>query len=435
MIKEKSKNREAPIIKEDMPDPSDEKELQPPRQRNFFVFKSLQYRDYRWLWLGTFAAFMAISMQMVNRGWLVLRLTNDSPFALSIVMMSFAFPMIFVPLLGGALADRLSRKQIIILTQSGNVVLTLLLATLDLTDLIRFWHLIVIGFLNGTMASFNMPSRQSIISDIVPAKDLMNAVSLNSSGMNMTRIVGPALAGVLIIFIDTAGVFYLIAFTYAVSVFFMTLIREDKKTAEKSGKGVSADILEGLKYARRNSTLLGLLILMFLPSLFGFPYIALLPAWAREVLNAQSDGLGLLMMSMGVGSLVGTLLLASLNNLRRRGIFLLATGFVWGLSMAVSSQCLSYATALCSVFFLGFLSSFFMALNMSLLQIYSSVEMRGRINSMAMMAFGIMPLSVIPFGAVAERMGTDVSLMIAGIILSLFTLAFFIAYPKFRKVE
>ena len=144
------------------PEYEGEKSRPLPHRRVFSVFQSFRYGDYRWLWLGTFFSFMAVGMQQVTRGWLVLRLTDDSPFALALVMMSFALPLTFVSILGGVLADRIPRRQIILLSQGGNAILTLFLATLDITGLILFWHLLVIGFCNGTLAAFNMPSRQSI---------------------------------------------------------------------------------------------------------------------------------------------------------------------------------------------------------------------------------------------------------------------------------
>lgn len=372
-------------------------------------------------------------MQQITRGWLVLRLTDDSPFALSLVMISFAMPLTFTSLLGGALADRLAKKQMLILSQGGNFLLILTLATLDFTGLIRFWHIIVIGLINGTMAAFNMPSRNSMIPEIVPEKGLMNAISLNSSGMNITRIIGPALAGVLIIFLETAGVFYLIAFINALSILFTSLINDGNTAAGGTGKGVTADILDGCRYAKENPVLMGFVIISFVPALFGFPCIALLPAWSREALNAQSDGLGLLMMVMGMGSLAGTVTLASISRFKRRRLFLIANGLIWGLALIFFSRCFTYSTALPCIFFVGFVSSIFMALNMTLMQVYSSAEMRGRIVSMSMMTYGIMPLSLIPFGALAERIGTPGSLEIAGMILCFFMAAFYFAHPRFRE--
>ena len=404
-------------------------------QGSFPALHSFKYRDFRWLWIGTFFSFAAVNMQQITRGWLILRLTDDSPLALSLVMMSFALPLTFASLIGGAMADRVARQKMIIICQSGNAFMTLLLAILDITGLVRFWHLMVLGFINGTLAAFNMPSRQSIVSDIVSQKELMNAISLNSAGMNLTRIVGPALAGFLIIYFDTGLVFLMIACVHAVSVVCTSFIATGKKSTSDPGQGVFSDILLGFRYARGNSTLFCLVIMCFVPALFGFPYIALLPAWAKEVLDVKADGLGFLMMFMGLGSLTGTLVLASIRHMKKRGTVLLANSLGWGISLFVFSQSLSYSTAFAALFLVGLISAVFMSLNMTLMQSYSSNEMRGRIVSMAMMTFGIMPLSAVPFGAVAEKIGTANSLGIAGVLLLLFTITFIFLFPRFRKIS
>ena len=149
---------------------------------------------------------MAMNMLFLTRGWLVLELTDDSPLMLALAMLSLGLPMTFVSLIGGVLADRVPRKNMIIFAQTGNAVVTSVLATLDLLDVVQFWHVFVIGLANGTLMAFNMPSRQAIVSDIVPERRLLNAVALNNSGMNLTRIVAPAAAGLLIIALDTSGV-------------------------------------------------------------------------------------------------------------------------------------------------------------------------------------------------------------------------------------
>jgi MFS family permease len=403
-------------------------------RRSLSALQSFQYRDFRWLWLGTFISFLAVMMQQITRGWLILRLTNDSPLALSMVMIAFSLPLTFASLLGGALADRVARKYVILVSQSGNALLTLILATLDVTGLIRFWHLMVLGFMNGTLAAFNMPSRQSLVSEIVPPENLLNAISLSSAAMNMTRIAGPAVAGILIIYMDTAGVFFLIALIHAFSALSTAMIRTAKNPVGRTQKGMVSDIREGFRYAWRDSALSSLVIMGFVPALFGFPYVALLPAWGREALNIQSDGLGLLMTSMGVGSLVGTLILASIRQLKGRGAFLLANSLAWGVSLFFFSRTGSYATALPLLFLVGFMSGTFMSLNMTLMQFYSSAEMRGRIVSMAMMTFGIMPLSGVPFGVIAEKVGTAHSLGLSGLLLCVFTAVFFLARPAFLKV-
>ena len=399
------------------------------------MFESFEYPDFRWLWTGSFANFMAMGMQMMARGWLVLRLSDDSPLALSFVMIAFVLLMTCVSLIGGALADRIPKKYILMGVQAGNAIMTGLLATLDLTGLIRFWHLIAIGLVNGSLMAINMPSRQALISDLVPREKLMNAISLNNSGTNLTRTIGPALAGVLIVYIDTAGVFYLITGCYLFSFFSVAMIKTTNSSPNGRGKGMTTDIREGLKYAIKDSTLRGLIITLFMPVFFGFSLIILLPAWAREALQVQSDDLGLLMMVLGSGSLVGSLILAAVRNLNRRGRWLLILGFLWGCTMVFFSKATSYATAMPFLFVAGFMSAIFMALNMTLLQTYSVDNMRGRIMSIAMMSFGMMPLSVLPFGAIAEKIGTPNALCVSGAMLTILTVIFTIVYPNFRKIN
>jgi MFS family permease len=374
-------------------------------------------------------------MQMITRGWLVLRLANDSPLALSLVMMAFAVPMTFISPIGGVLADRIPRKYMVMFSQGGNVIMTLILATLDFTGLIRFWHLMVLGAINGSLMAINMPSRQALVSDIVPVDKLMNAVSLNNSGMNLSRIIGPAIAGILIIYIDTAGTFYLISACYLGAVLSMAMLKTDRNQTGRRVNSIMEDIRAGLSYAAGDQAILGLIIILFVPALFGFPFTALLPAWARESLDAQSDVLGILMMAMGIGALTGSLILASMNNLAKRGVFLLILGISWGVVLTLFSQVTSYRSAIFLLLILGLLSAVFMSLNMTLLQTYVSSEMRGRIMSISMMTFGAMPLGAVPFGALAEGIGTPNALGLSGLLLTAFTLVFTLMNREFRKIS
>ena len=398
------------------------------------MLESFQFRDFRWVWLSSFTSFMAMNMQMIVRSWVILRLTGDSPAALAWTMLSFAVPMTFVSLVGGALADRLPRRSMMIVGQGGNVAVTLTIATLDATGVITFWHLMASGFLGGSLMAINMPSRQAIISDIVPEDKLTNAIALSNSAMNVTRILGPAVAGILILLIGTSGVFYLVAAVYLLSVVSVMGINAGQTGVGSSGRSMFGDIKEGLAYAASNSTLLALIIMAFIPVLFGMSYYALLPAWAREALDVQSDGLGMLMMLMGIGALAGTLILAALTNFKRRGALLLVVCVTWGVALAAFSQTTSYAAAVPLLLLVGLASGIFMSLNFTMLQVYATREMRGRIMSIAMMTFGVMPLSAVPFGIMAEETGTPNALLLSGVLLTVFTVIFALAYPRFRHI-
>jgi MFS family permease len=398
------------------------------------TLESLRFRDFRRLWIGALSSFMAMNMQMIARGWLILRLSGDSPLALSLVMMAFALPMTIMSPIGGSLADRFSRKHIVIFSQLGNGLMTLVLATLDLTGSVRFWHLMAIGVVNGSLFAFNMPSRQSLISDLVPSGMLMNAISLNSSAMNLSRVVGPAAAGLLIIYLDTAGAFYMIAFFYMCSALFTVLVRTAGGQVRKHRGTMLEEIREGFSYAARDKTLSGLIVMLFVPALFGFPCVALLPAWAKEALHVEPGGLGLLVTVFGVGALTGSLLLASMRNINKRGRFLLALSLGWGLGIMLMAVPVTYLTAIPILLGVGLANAQFMSMNMTLIQTYVASEMRGRVMSISMMTFGAMPLSVIPFGALAEKIGTPAALGLSGAMLMAFTLIFAWIKPDFRKI-
>ena len=399
------------------------------------IFETLQIRDFRWIWIGSFISFMAMNMQMITRGWLVLRLENDSPLALVLVMVSFAAPMTVVSLVGGALADRFPKKNLIIVSQSANAVMTFVLAMMDASGTIWFGAVLIIGVVNGSMMAINMPSRQAIISDIVPETKLMNAVALNNSAMNLTRIIGPALAGFLIVFIDTSGVFYLISAIYVLSALSLLMVKTNAVQAKGARKGVGKDIFEGLRYVWGDMNLRGLILMAFIPSLFGFTLFALLPVWAREALNVNSSDLGILMTMMGVGALIGTLGLAGIRKFSRRGVLLLGLGVLWGVTLVGLANSMIFPVAMPFLLIVGLISSVYMSLNMTLTQVSSAPEMRGRVMSIMMMTFGLMPIGALPFGTIAEYIGTANALTISGALLSVLILVFAFAYPAFKRIE
>ena len=254
--------------------------------------------------------------------------------------------------------------------------------------------------------------------------------------MNMTRIIGPALAGFLIVLIDTSGVFFLVAGIYVFAAASMSMVNASPTSTTAPRKGMAGDIKAEFAYAASNQAMSGVIFLMLLSTLFGFSFWALMPAWAREALDVQSDGLGILMTIMGAGALVGTLGLAAMQNLKRRGLVLLASCLIWGVALAAFSQVTDYVVAVPFLLIIGMVSSVFMSLNMTMMQVLAPPEMRGRMMAIGMMTFGAMPLSSLPFGVLAEaRNSTPDALFISGVLLTVATLIFAVAYPTFRRLR
>ena len=413
--------------------------------RRATILESLQYRDFRWLWLGSLVAYMSLNLQMLNRSWLVVILEDNSPLALALVMMSFALPMTFVSPIGGVLADKWSKKKLIAASQIGSAVVTFGLGILDFTGVIQFWHLLASGLLNGVMMAINVPSRQAIVSDIVPKEALMNAISLNNSAMSITRILGPALGGFMIVyFVDwipllesgTAGVFFVIAAVYIFAALSILRIKTDviiEKDKVKSSFG--KDLFSGLIYVLHHKIIRVVLFVNLIGSVFGWAFMTLMPAWARVVLNVNADDLGILLTVIGGGSLVATLGLASLSNFKYRGILLIASCLLWGLSLALISKMDQLYIVYPLLLFIGIASGIFMSLGMTLMQYYSEPEMRGRVMSVAVMPFGVSSMSAVPFGMIATKIGIENSLMISGILLVFFTILIVLVFPFFTKVE
>ena len=218
------------------------------------------------------------------------------------------------------------------------------------------------------------------------------------------------------------------------SVLSVVPLMAGREVSSKSGRGMTGDVKAGFRYALGDPVLRSLILMAFIPVMFGFSYYVLMPAWAREALNVASNDLGVLMMTMGIGALAGSLLVASLKTRSSRGLILLGCCLVWGLSLAAFAQTTSYALALPLLLIVGLASSVFMSLNMTLLQMHADPEMRGRIMSIAMMTFGMMPLSAVPFGFLAEQTGTPFALMLSGLILVGLTVVAGIASPTFRRI-
>ncbi|XOV89064.1 MAG: MFS transporter [Pseudomonadota bacterium] len=385
----------------------------------------------------------AMNMQMVARGWLIYAMTN-SPLMLTWVLLSFAIPSFLFSLFGGVIADRLQKKRVMMISQGLNFVATLVMATIVISGNVTFMHFIYFGLFNGTVLSLSMPARQSVIPEIVGQASLFNAMALSTASMNLSRVLGPAIAGGIIAMIadgDTTSafgvgvVYYIIAGLYLVSVVTLSALNYQGHSTLEVKQGIFSDIREGFSYMWGSPLIFGLLLMSFVPMLFGMPIQFLMPAFNHDVLHGGPGDLGLLMAANGAGALLGSLVLARLGNLGNKGYWLLGTSMVWAAFMALFAFTGTIFLALPSVALVGLCSSMYMAMNMSLVQLAVAQEMRGRVNSIMMMTFGLMPVGVIPVGYVAEHYGIDTSLWLSAICLALVTLLLGVFNPAIRSID
>lgn len=407
------------------------------------LFSAFKIRDYLYLWLGMLGSAFAMNMQLVAQGWLVYEMTS-SPIQLTWVTLSFMLPQVFFSLIGGVLADRIRKKPLIGWSPIVNGIATIYLTAVIFSGAVTFWHFIAIGVLNGTLMALSIPARTALIPEIVGESRIFNAMAFNTAAWNLSRILGPALAGFMIAQIadgDTTStygvgwVYVVITALYFFSGSSVLLITHSGEPTQPAKNSALQDTLEGLRYVINSPIVGGLILLSILPFLFGLSINTLLPAFNTDVLLAGPDTLGLLMTGMGIGAIVGSLVLAKLSGLRRKGRWLIATNLLWGLSVALFGLTETFLWAFLMISFMGFVSAINMSMNRSLVQLQVDQHMRGRIMSIDLMSHGLMPIGVLPIGYIAEHVSVAAALVTSGGILILTTVIAALALPAVRRID
>lgn len=408
------------------------------------ITKALSYPDFRWLWVGSLGSSFAMNMQIIARGWLVYTLTS-SALDLAWVTLSFMLPTVAFSLLGGVLADRLPKKVIITWAQSLNCVATVIMGIIIIGEKVTFWDFIWFGFFNGSVLALSMPARQAFVPELIPERLIFTAMALNTTSWNLSRILGPALAGFLIAWVaggDTSSaygvgiVYFMIAGLYFISAVTMAMVsRRGVSTQTSAQKSALGDMADGLKYVWANPPVFGLILLSIVPFLFGMPLNTLLPAFNEDILSGGPEDLGILMSAMGVGAIGGSLMLAWLGEIRHKAAWLIGTCIGWGAFTSGFGLTASVPVAAVLVGFIGFVSAWNMSLNRGLLQMQVDHHMRGRIMSIDMMSHGLMPLGVIPISLIAEAYDVAIALVCAGIAFGITVLLLAAFSTSVRRVD
>ena len=396
---------------------------------------SLAVANYRWFWLSGLAAGFAMQMRQIARGWLVYGISG-SPLALAVVMSSMGVSMTFLSPIGGAIADRLSKRNIIFATSLISGLSNLVVAFLISQDLIQLWHLFLISFLDGIFNAFNLPSRQGIIPSLVDRNRVVNAVALSRGAMNVSRIMAPALAGLLIPLIELQGVYLVMAFFNAVAaVTIIALTTSGTNQGDWKDWHLHREVFRGLGYVASNRVLRLIVLLGFTAIVLGMGFQVLLPAFVVEAFQGDATDMGILLAFSGTGGLLGSLGLAFLGNPRRKGIILLGAVFLWAIAVFLFSLTRDSVSASAMLLLVGFASSVFMSMDMAVMQLLSSPDMYGRVMSVREMTWGLMPVGIIPMSAMATHVGTPQALMGAAVLLLVMAMLFSLASKTVRRLE
>lgn len=409
--------------------------------RTFTSFKSPIYRLYYGALIGQFAA---MNMQMLARGLLVFRIT-DSATILGLMFLANGVPMILFSLFGGVIADRVQKKYVILAGQGASAIvslgiaLSLVLGFLSEDRSGSWMILIVASLMQGTIMGLMMPSRQAMIAEIVSEEHLMNAIALSNFGMNVNRLVMPAVAGFLIDSFGFAAIYFTMTGLYLMAVVFIALMPLTS-TISLKGSGALADLKDGFQYVRHQTTILIILLFTLAATILSMPYMGMLPVLTEKVLDVGAGGIGVLISVSGVGAMVGSIGLASLPN-KKRGLMLLVGSLILGLSLvglffsASWFPSLGWPLALGFIVFVGLGHTVRMTLGNTLLQHYVEDEYRGRVMALYFMEFGLTSFAVFFAGVMADIVGVQWSVGGLGIILVLLSVLALAFVPRIRKLD
>jgi MFS family permease len=408
------------------------------------MFQSLSIRDFRLLWVSNVFVAFASQMQNIARGWLIYDMTR-SPMDLTWVMLSFMLPSAVFSLVGGVIADRLSKKTIMVASNLLNAVATCALAYITYVGEVTFWHFIFFGLFNGTVMALGMPARMSIIPEMVGEENLVNATALQTGSYNVARIIGPILAGMLIAIFavgDTSSmygtslVFFLIAGLYLMAMFLTIPIHHTGTPAVQATRtSPMEDVLEGFRFVRDEKLVLGLMIIGFVPPALGASVNYLLPAFNKEVMGGGPDDLGVLTAVMGIGALGGSVLLARIGDSRGKGRMMFMSAYGWAVAIGVFAVTSNLYAAMLAGAMTAFFNSFFGSLSTSVLQMATPQHIRGRVISVTMMAHAMVPIGVIPVSALAEFVSIEVALLTSSVVLMLAMQLLNVLFPNVRQIE
>lgn len=378
------------------------------------ALRALRHRDYRIFFFGQFVSLSGSWMQSVAQSWLIYRLTG-SAVMLGSVNFAGQIPVFLLAPLGGAAADRFPRRRILLCTQAASMLLAATLAALTLAGAVREWHVFVLAALLGVVNAFDIPARQSFVVDMVGKEDLINAIALNSSMFNGARIVGPAVAGLLVATVGEGWCFFANAASYVAVLASLLLLRaEGRPRASRPGTAFER-VRAGFGFVARTGPVRALMLLLGLVSLAGMPYAVLMPIFADRILGGGAGSLGVLMGASGVGALLGAVVLAARRSLRGLGRWVAASSGAFGVSLILFSLSRSFWLSALLLVPAGFAVMLQMASSNTLVQSMVPDELRGRVMAVySMMFMGMAPLGALVAGTLAGRLGAPLTVALGG---------------------
>jgi MFS family permease len=401
------------------------------------TFDSLAVRDFRLLWLGQLDTSLGQWMDTISRSYLIYHITG-SPLQLGLAAAVRGIPLLLFGIIAGALADRSGRKPQLIVAQITNAVLNGALATLVLTHRVQPWHVYATGFLAGTVQAFQNPARQTLVSDVVGSRHLMNALALNSMAVNSSRAAGPAFAGLLIATVGVHGSYYVQAFMYLLATVWTVQMRvpeRDNESVGVAGEPLLQSIKAGFAYVRANRNIRTQLILALGPLTLGMPFTNMMPIFAKDVLHGGARLQGFLLSAFGIGSLLGALVVASIPRRRAHALPAVIGAMVFSLTLFFFGLSQWVWLSLACTFIAGVFMTTYQTQNQALLQLSAPPYIRGRVMSIYLINRATIPIGTLFAGLLAQHLGGPAAvrmMSLSGLAVVLLVVA---AQPEFLRFK
>ncbi len=397
------------------------------------TFAALKYRNFRLWFSGQVVSLVGTWMQATAQGYLMYELTN-SPIMLGVVGFAGGVPTWLFSLYSGMIADRVSRRKMIIITQGSMMILAIILAVLTFTKTVQAWHIVVLAFLLGTANAFDAPARQSFVVEMVDREDLTNAIALNSTVFNLGTVIGPSVAGLVYAWLGPGWCFSINAISFIAVLIALFLMRIQARTqAPQEGKSATK-MMEGIRYAFADANIRLLMINLATVSFFGFSLMTLMPAWATHVLGGDVRTNGLLLSARGVGSLIGALMIAYLGSRVVRGKIWTAGGLIMPFAIILLSIFPTLPMSLGMLVIIGWGLMSVVNISNALVQTHIPDEIRGRVMSVFILVFqGSFPLGSLLIGWMAGRISETTAVLICGIVILTVSVASQLLRPSMRR--
>ncbi|MCH7697968.1 MAG: MFS transporter [Chloroflexi bacterium] len=400
------------------------------------TFAALRNKHFRLLWISMLFSFTAIQMMITAQGFLTFELTGTAT-SLGLVSLGWGIPQLAFTLIGGVAADRLHKRWLTVISQAIMAVTSAGLAVLIQTDVIAVWHVFIMALITGTVFAFNVPARQAWIPELVGEARLMNAVALNTTAFTLTGTVGPALAGVLIAvpFVGLTGVYYLMAGCYGITAVLLARIPGGAPSEDAERSHPVQELFDGVRYVRRHPVLPTLMLMGFVAIVLGMPYRLFFPVFIDEVYGAGPVGLGMMGLFMALGALVGSLGVASLSTRSKRVRIQIIGGLGFGVALILFAAAPVLWMGLLTLLLVGLASNGYWALNNTMVLGASDHAYFGRVMSIYMLSWSVMPFVALPQSALADAIGVQVMMAGVGVLLFVVLAIIVVVLPGYRRLS